>query len=450
MNNHSIIATIKTEWDIARSSLWLVPSIMVVSVMILAAFLLFIDRQYQSYLSTNLPWLFSGSPSAARSVLSTIAGSAITVISIAFSLTIVALQQASVQFTPRVLRTFTSDKGNQIVLGTYIATFLYALLILRAVRSAEESSSSFVPSVATSFAVLLAIVCTGLLIYFINHIGVSLQASTIISRVHRELLRQIDQLFPDRIGDRAAAKPNAAKAKKSTSSVSTKTVRSPTDGFVVRIEEDAFQNLNPNSAVHIRILPQIGDFVFQGQTIATIEQTKATDHQAAADAVSGAVIIETQRSMTQDPMFAIRQLVDIAIKALSPGINDQTTATYCINYLGDALARLADRQLPGPHRSFSDGRVRVFFNRPDWEEFVSGAFGQIQFEARDKPQVTMTLLQVLRELSERVSDDARKPPLRQLLRNSLEIVQTGPMLDLDKDQIRAMAKDIEHSLNSRP
>ncbi len=168
------------------ASLWLVPTLLALLAAGLATLTLFLDERVPD-LGGLQPWLFGGTASAARSLLSSIAGSLITVIALAFSSTIVAIQQASSQFSPRVIRNFIRDKVNQLTFGTYVATFVYALLILRQVRDDQSGVGEFVPALSVTCALVLALTCVGLLIYFIHHTASSLQVATITAAVHHDL-----------------------------------------------------------------------------------------------------------------------------------------------------------------------------------------------------------------------------------------------------------------------
>lgn len=443
------LARFKTFWGNARTSLWFVPAVLGAAVTILAFLLLEVDRSFQGYISQNLPFLFGGTASAARSVLSTIAASTITVISIAFSLTVIAIQQASVQFTPRVLRTFTSDRGNQWVLGVYVATFLYSLLILRAVRDpSDDGTGAFVPSVATTIAILLVVICIGLLIYFINHIATSLQATTVISRVHHELLEQIDKLYPERMGKESKV-PEEGAGDRPIDTNKGSPIRSSLGGFVVRIEEDALKSLDTDGGARLFVFPKVGDFVVQNEVIARL-QGDCDSFEELQKEVQAAIVIENQRSMTQDPMFAIRQLVDIALKGLSPGINDPTTADYCIRYLGDALCLLAQREFPSSVRTFENGKAELHLNKPTWDEFVLGAYVQVQDNSSGNVQVTEVLLRTLHKLAGFLPDAERAAPVRLLLRQTrYQLDEEAELSESKKRHLYSSIDSVEKALPSK-
>ncbi len=439
------LAKLRATWENVRAKLWFTPTVLVIFAVILSYFLLYLDRQYSAYLSSNLSWLFGGAPSATRNVLSTIAGSVITTISIAFSLTIIALQQASAQFTPRVMRNFTSDRGNQIVLGAFVATFVYSLLILKAVRDpAEVGGVGFAPPIATTAAIMFALICIGLLIYFISHTATSLQTNTILEKIHRELLNQINKLYPSRIGSGV----DSSKKKRISAPSKSKefiTIKSDFAGFVLYISDGVLEKLSLKKNNQLHILPRIGDFIMQGQALAKLYGYKRLDKKN-RNLIRSAVTVDGQRSLLQDPLFAIRQLVDIGIKAMSPGINDPTTATYCIWYLGDGLTQLLQREFPSQVRELKDSKMLLVLNRPTWDDFVTQSFAQIQTEARENIVVTHALLDVLSELAQQIPDRPHAKPLERLLKNARHYLRESSASTADRKDIDKRLKDIKHQL----
>ncbi len=448
-----LFTKLRTLAQSVRNSLWFIPAVMVLVIIPLAFLMLWVDRNYAAYITNQLSWLFSGTASAARSLLSTVASAVITVVSIAFSLTIVAMQQASSQYTPRLLRTFISNRGNQIVLGAYLATFVYSLLVLRAVREADESIVAFVPSVATSFAILLALVCVGLLIYFINHVATSLQATTVISRVHSELLQQIAKLYPDNIGKPAEddASSDARFLEKQNKNHQKLSIASQKTGFIIQISTSELEKIDFGPIDLIHVLPKVGDFVAYGEAIAEISSSESGYKlQDGADKkVRQAIAITNQRSIEQDPLFAIRQLVDTALKGLSPGINDMTTADYCIRYLGDALGRLAHLKFPSAMRKLENGST-LYLEKPDWDDFVEGSFKQLLHASASQVQVLHVLLRTLYRLSEQLPSQERTLPVRGLLDTFDEILSQGSYLPSDKRALQTEVRDLRRRLDKVP
>lgn len=397
-------------WRNISSSFWFVPSLAVAAALILAGVLTGVDARLSGLDHSSVPWLFGGTADAARSVLSTIAGSLITVISIAFSLTVIALQQASSQFSPRVMRRFTGDRVNQIVLGAYIGTFVYSLMVLREVRSPEEGASGFVPALSVSVAIALAIVCVGLLILFIHHISQMLQVDLVERQIHDEMLERLDHLYPSMVGEPAAVKDAAAGDAAEDAAGEGWEIRSTETGFVRSIDDAALLNAEREGVTRVRIRVAVGAFVAHDDLLATVAGAPA-DATETTRAIRKAVVIDATRSAEQDLLFDVRQLVDIALRALSPGINDPTTAEHALYYLGDMLGRLGQRAFPSPVRTAPGGGIRIIVARPGWDDFVAASFDQIRESARGNVHVIDVLLDVLRRLEHAVPVE-RVPAVR--------------------------------------
>jgi uncharacterized membrane protein len=351
-------------------------------------------------------WLFGGGAEGARGVLSAIAGTMITVTGVVFSITIVALQLASGQFSPRVLRTFTGDRGNQVVLGAFIGAFTYALLVLRSVRSASEDGARFVPSASVTVAIVLALCSIGLLIYYIHHAASSIRASVVIDRAARDTFGLIDDLFPADVGRPApspAFDPAAAPAAG---------VRAAAGGYLQTIDEDALFDLAEAGSLTVRPAPRVGEFVLSGAMLADVWPAAAFDADPdLADAIRGACVLGSERTLQADVELGFRQLADIAIKALSPGINDPTTATICVDRLAEALVRLADRGRPREVRTGTDGAVRVVLHGPPFDRLVGVAFDQIRHYGAGDATVAAHLATTLGRVAA-LAPPARRAPLR--------------------------------------
>lgn len=390
-----------------KSSIWFIPAIFVTSFIILSQIFIALDRAFFEELSRGAPWLFSGSPDAARNLLSTVASSIITVVSIAFSITIIALQQASTQYSPRVLRTFTSDKWNQIVLGMYIATFTYALLVLRVIRSSDDSmDAGFVPELSVNVAIFFVLICMGLLIFFIHQIASSLQVSEIIRHVHHDLTREIDTLFPESLGRHVKEPESAEQIMKKLRKRKSSVVKATQAGFVRLIDQEALSRVHVESSRWMYVHVRIGSFVNKGDVLVEVDSQSVSEK--IQEKIKNTVIINSQRSIHQDALFGITQLVDIALRALSPGVNDPRTAVYCIHYLSDALCRLSTRKFPENKRTFENNPMTFVFNRPSWDSFVSSSFNQIRRETADSFRVTIALLDGLSDIVSCYSKESKR------------------------------------------
>ena len=435
-------------WENVQSSLWFIPTVLVGVAILASSLLITADVALAQRDSMLIPWLFSGTADAARTLLSVVAGSLITVISIAISLTIVALVQASAQFTPRVLRQFTASRVNQVVLGTYTATFVYALLVLRTVRSAEDKGTAFVPALSVTSAVGLALLCLALLIFFIHHMSQSLQVAVIMNEVREEVIEQIDLLYPEGIGDSMAApsSPATIKAELDAQDASV-VVRSARTGFVRKIDEQTLLEISLTSTQRVWIRPQIGDFVANGTIIAELDQVDGKVEQVSKQ-IQDAFIIDRDRTITQDLLFGIRQLVDIGLKALSPGINDVTTAEYAFYHLGDAIGRLAERAFPSNVRTTDNGQTQFLFNRPTWDKIVDSAFSQLRRAADDDVHATHTFLQVLHDLALRLAPGSRAQAIQQQVAEIRYQITKQPFSPTDKGLLNQVADQVEQALRA--
>ena len=386
-------------WTRVRDSLWFVPSVAVLVGTVLAVLAVQVPTPDGVGRLARV-WLFGGGAAGARSMLSSIAGSLITVTGVVFSVTIVALQLASSQFTPRVLGSFVADRVNQTVLGVFIGTFTYTLLVLRTIRSAADDRELFVPHVAVTIALLLLLVSIGALIVYINHAARSIQASVILYREARRTLHRVEVLFPERVGDPAGtayrdARPDVMPVGPGAPVLASRS------GYLQALHSDALWAVGDShegGAVTIRMEMHIGDFAFPGKRLATVWPADMVD-QRVEDAVRDAFVLGSERTIEQDVEFGIIVIADIALRALSPGINDPTTAIQCIDRLTEILAAVGTREPPAPDRRGPDGAVRVLMRSTSFSRAIAFAFDQIRLFGADNPEVARRLLTSFGELA---------------------------------------------------
>lgn len=358
------LRSIKAHWRDVTAGFWLVPGVVALLGPILAVFLLQVDHGLGHI---NIAFVFQGSPSSARSILSTIASSLITVAALIFTLTITTLQLASSQFTPRALRGFLSDRVTQVVAGSFVGIFAYCLIVLTTVRSKAESGSSFVPSVSVTAAILLALLAVALLLVFIHHTTQSIQVSNITARIAHTTLSTLDHLYPQ------AGTPlhaDGADLVREWRAEDTPCLIYPArPGYVQSIAlDDLIRSIDRAGGrrLHLTVCP--GDFVAPQTHIAEIWPAAGLAGWI-EETVHHQIVVVSQRDMHQDADFGVRQLADIALKAMSPGINDPTTAVTAIGYLGAILTRLARHDLPSPVRR-GGGPVTVVVRQRTFEEYV--------------------------------------------------------------------------------
>lgn len=403
---------LRARYEQLRSSFWFVPTLMSVGAALLALVTLAIDARLSDEVRSGLTWLYGGSPEGARSLLSTVASSAITVAGTTFSITIAALSLASSQFGPRLLRTFVRDTGNQVVLGTFVATFLYCLLVVRTVRGLEDTR--VVPHLSVTVGVLLAIANLGVLIYFIHHVAMSLRADQVIAAVGHDLDDAVAHLFPKQLGhglvaQRAGVEAPAAPATAAPDAIP---VALDHDGYLQVLDIDTLMGLATEHDLVVTLLRRPGDFIVADEPAALVWPAGRVDDEL-REAITGAFILGRERSAQQDVLFVVNQLVEVAARALSPGINDPFTAITCLDRLGAVLCRVARLPLPDGRRYDEGGRLRVIATPIRFDELVDAAFDQIRYYGRDNLLVMGRLLETLARVGEAADEWRRAPLLRQ-------------------------------------
>lgn len=376
-----------------RSSLWFVPAMVVLANVVLAIVLVELDRNMGEFLRAWWPRLFATEAEGARSMLSAIASSMATIAGVVFSITMVALALASNQYTSRVMRNFMRDRANQVVLGIFIGVHLYCLLVLRAVGGPK---GAFVPSSAVLAAVVLALLASGAFIYFVHHISVTIQASEMARAITRETLHSIDRVFADATGDARHYSPPPE-----PNGVTWHIVPSKQWGYIQTIAQENLLAFARENDAAVRMECATGEFIGMGRPLVSVAMARAPEERMIA-ALNSAYGIGAFRTIDEDPGFGIRQLVDMALKALSPGINDTTTAVTCIEHLGMILERCAAHDLDARHHYDGD-ILRLIGSGPGFRSLAHLTFAQIIESAAGNTEVLLLLLATIGNI---VSPDA--------------------------------------------
>lgn len=418
-------------WDRVRTSFWFLPSIMAGGAMLLAFTTVSLDTQVTEWLKLKWGVTFTGGAAGASSLLAAIAGSMITIAGVVFSMTLVALSLASSQLGPRLLRNFMRDTTTQMVLGTFVATFLYGLLVLRTIRRAEEVL--FVPHLSVTLSVLLAVLSVGVLIYFIHHVSISIQANEIVSRVGKELVEGIEQLFPEKIGRGASQIPTEPPHTGFLDTFNREAlpIVSAEDGYLQFVDGDALMALAMEENLVIRLERRPGEYIIAKRPLVLVwPGNRVTDE--VMDRVHSAFALGNQRTSGQDVEFVVNQLVEIAVRALSPGVNDPFTAITCVDHLGSALCRLAQRDMPSPCRYDTKDQLRVITPVLTFPNVTDAAFNQIRQYGRSSSAVTIRLLETIAEVARSV----HRPEDRAALLRHAKMIARGAEAGLPEDEDR--------------
>lgn len=393
-------------WDRLRTSFWFLPSLMAAGAIVLSFAVVQVDSWLGVGVVRDFGWLYTFGPEGARAVLSAIASSMITVAGLTFSITMLTLQLASSQFGPRLLRDFMRDRGNQLVLGTFIATFLYCLLVLRTVRGTE--GAAFVPHLAVGFGVLLAMASIAVLIYFIHHIATSIRVETLLAQLAAETLEAVDRLYPERLGHDPPPRQDRTPEHliPADFDCAARRVRAERSGYVQRLDVEALMQLATEHDCLVRVEARPGRFVTERDAVLTAYPSNRVA-DGVVDRLRGALVIGQDRTPEQDLEFSIRRIVEIAQRALSPGINDPTTALYCIDRLGEAFGRMAGRDLPSPLRFDDTGRLRIITEVLSLDELACPAFAAVARYGIKDADVVARLLGTMDRLQGAVRPEVR-------------------------------------------
>lgn len=377
--------SIASHWDRLRESYWFLPTLMVAFSAGLALGLVELDRHIAGWQARRLPWIQDAGPEGTRALLSTVAGSMITVTGVVFSITIVALTLASSQFGPRLLRNFLRDRGNQLVLGTFVSTFLYSLLVLRAVDGEE------VPYLATAGALALAIASIFVLIFFVHHAASSIQASSVIAGVAREIDLGLPSLFPERLGRELPETGDRGADAVARLSADAREVSAKCSGYVRVLDTEALLSFAVERDVLVELAHRPGDFVAEGDLLARAGPSSRLD-DGAVEQLRGCFVIGAHRTAVQDIVFLTDQLAEMAVRALSPGVNDPNTAVACVHRLGAVLAQVVDRKMPSPLRADANGTPRVAASSTTFDDIVASCLDPVRrYGGQDARVVTATL-----------------------------------------------------------
>jgi uncharacterized membrane protein len=389
-----------------RSSLWFLPTLFVAAAIAQGLALPALEERAGSTgVST---FFFQGGPDGARVVLSMIAGSTLTLTVLVFSITIVALQLASSQFSPRVLRTFLRDWYSQIALGVFAATFAYALTVLRSVQTREPDVDAFVPRLSVSLAVLWVMISLAMFVVYVNHTARGLRVVSVIGKIGDETRRTIDRELPARPA--SAPTPSAISDRTRTSPATGK------GGVLCTVDVPRLVALACRHDVVIALIPEVGDFVPHGAPLFCVRG----DGMVSGEELASTVELGLERTMVQDIRFGFRQLVDIAERALSPAVNDPTTAVQAIDQLHDLLRTLATRPWPTGEYGDADGHLRVALPIPSWDDLVHLAVDEIRMSGSSSLQVDVRLRTMLEDLRGVVP-----PERRASVESELESLEAG-------------------------
>lgn len=418
---------LRKAYDTIHTSFWFVPCVIILIILSLCAALVWLDSTTELEKVTWLDFLYHSDGAITRSLLTTIAGSLMTVVSITFSITMVALTNASSQFGHRLLRSFMNDQNTQIVLGTFTAIFLYCLVLVRVTYNFEQGNH--LPGLAIGGAMLLTLLSIFLLIYFIHHVAINLQADTVIEKIYCQLQLNIEHIFSEQIDNESVkgCKELVLASLKSRFGL----IKSRHSGYVQAINYSHLVELIATQNQCMELLIRPGDFVTRNMVVIKCSGDLSNESQ---QQLLSCIILGSKRTPIQDPEFAIMQLVEIALRALSPSINDSFSAIACVDKLSSTLSNLTRQTFPKGIACHTDREVRLVFKVASFQDLANTAYDQIRQNARCNLAVQLRLLEGLTRIAEQASTQEHW----KLISNQKEMLEN----DLQKQELTGNDKAV--------
>lgn len=419
-------------WDGLRTSLWFVPAVMALAAVPLAVAAIGLDSALPLQPDGDFSWIQSGRPQDAAALLTALLSAMITMTSLVFSVTMVVLTLAANHFGTRLIRSFMSDRNTQMVLGLFVMTIVYLVFVLRRLERIDGGGT---PHLAVTLATGLVLLSIFVLIFFIHNVARSIDADTVVARVADELDDAIERLAPSDEADPVASRDEALTLLPDDFDERAAVLPLTMNGYVQAVDYGALASAATAHDALIRVDFRAGQYVYAGARRIVVYPAEAAC-DGLRQAVAASLLIGPGRTPAQDLEFSIRHLEEVAVRALSPGINDPYTAVAVIDRIGASIARLMGRSLHARVHRDDDGQVRVVAEATSYASLINSAFHQIRQNAADKPAVLLRLLRTLRQLSFFLRNAAQRDAL---LHHADLIAETGRNAivgDGDRDELR--------------
>lgn len=423
-------ARIIKAWEDLKSSYYFIPGLMAFGACCLAYITSTLDEHVDITIAKELGLFQTNSAESARVILSTIAGSMMSVAAVTFSITMVAVTSAAGQYGPRLIGNFMRDRGNQVTLGTFTSTFIYCLLILRLARSSGGGGSEiidFVPNISLLTAMGLTLFSVAVMIYFIHHIPETLNVGNITGQVGRRLRRDLEDLFPSALGEEQEGDPDISSYTRETAVE----IKAKAEGYIQALNDGALMDLAHKNNCIVIVDYRPGDFVTQDDVLLRIWRDDNIDDDLATR-FRNCFAMGQERTAHQNVLFLADELVEILARALSPGVNDPFTAINCINWFHSAIKATMRGTSPSPYRYDSQGDFRVMARPVTFEGIVSIICDQSRLYIASDHNATIKMLTILTELTAETDDKEHRKVLERQLdklrETSLHIAQDAPTL----------------------
>jgi uncharacterized membrane protein len=400
-----------------RSSLWFLPVVTVLVGAALSIGTIALDRRFNYQV---VPSTITGGPDAAAEILSTIAASMMGLTALVLTITMVVVQLAMGQFSPRIVQRILQDRPSQLAIGLFVATFVHAILALRDVTN-EGDGTGNVPGIAVVAAYVLVVLSIAVLVMYVHHIGRALRVSALIELVGLDTRKLVDRIYPDEgepLGRVGGGSPHVVSA--------------TTSGVITEIAYDRLVREASRSNCMLELVPTMGEFVPAG---APLFRVHGDHHDLNEDTVRDGLILEMERTLEHDVAYGLRLLVDIAQRSLADSpLQDPTTAVQAIDRLHDVLRQLARRPIPDGRHTDDAGALRLTVPSMTWDAYVRLAFEEIRLAGAGSPQVTRRIKAALLDLR-----TVALPKRLEVLDEQLDLLHSAAASALDDNRDVALA-----------
>ena len=423
------------------ATFWFLPVLIISLSVVLSFGFVYLDSAFNISKDGWIRYFLVNSPDSARSILSTISGAMIGVAGTVFSVTLVALTLASSQFGPRLIKNFMYVKLNQVVLGSYISTFLYCLLVLNAIK--DEEAYTFIPSISILVAIVVTIANIILLIVFIHQIATSIQADKVISDISGFISRQVETLFPEKMGEEKESEESLDIAKAVSTYPRSDSIKSPKSGYLQYIDSESLIEIIIKNDALLQLHQRPGGFLVKGEAIGLLYSNENWEKDEFEKLFSQFVIGKTKSSQ-QDLEYSIHQMVEIAARALSPGVNDPYTAIACIDNLTATMSYLAQVKFPSKCRFDEEGNLRIIADTLDFEGVLDAAFNQIRQFSGGSTAVIIRLMEALITIYGFTKKESYK---KAIIKQAEMVLKIGKDSIQEKNDIQDLTKRSEKILH---
>lgn len=422
-----------------KATFWFIPVLIILVSIFLALGLVILDQEVKLSQDGLGKYFFVNSADSARSILSTISGAMIGVAGTVFSVTLVALTLASSQFGPRLIKNFMYVRLNQVVLGSYVATYLYCLFVLNAIK--ENDDYTFMPVLSILFAIIAAFINIILLIIFIHKIATSIQADNVISDITEVIYKQVKTIYPIKMGNALETEKNIIVDTIKSKYLKTSRIETVKSGYLQYIDSDSILTIASSNDVLIELHFRPGDHLVKGIQIGTLYSNTTTDKNL-LEKIGSQFVIGKIKVSEQDLEFSIHQMVEIAARALSPGVNDPYTAITCIDNLTAAMCHLATIDFPSKYRTDDENNLRIIADTTNFEGFMDASFNQIRQFSAGSTAVIIKLMEGLITINQFAKKEDQKKAVIKHAKMVLNVGKQSIKEEIDFNDLEERSKKI--------